>query len=44
MISDEQISPHYESQIEELCPAEEELLIITKQNNLPVKDYKELVD
>jgi hypothetical protein len=43
-LMDEQIPPRYKSQIEKLHPTEEELIIIMRKNNLPIKLYKVLLD
>jgi hypothetical protein len=44
MLSENELPPLFKSQIAKLHPAEEELVIILRKNNLPISLYKELID
>jgi hypothetical protein len=44
ILLEEQIPPNYKLQIDTLHPAEEELIVIMRNNNLPIKLWKELLD
>jgi hypothetical protein len=44
MLSENELPPVFKSQIDKLHPAEEELVIIMRKNNLPIPLYKELMD
>jgi Plavaka transposase len=44
MLLENELPPVFKSQIDKLHPAEEELVIIMRKNNLPISLYKELID
>ena len=44
MLLENELPPVFKSQIAKLHPAEEELVIILRKNNLPISLYKELID